>query len=114
MDHVQIISGDSEFSLKGSQIKNFCLDINNAYNTIKNKKFTRSKDENENKFFRRSIYAVSDIKKGDAFGANNIKTLRPSLGLSASYYLKINNKKSPINIKKNVPLSKRLIKLLGL
>lgn len=54
---------DSQFSLKGSQIKNFCIDIYNAYNTIKDKKFTRSKDENENKFFRRSIYAASDIKK---------------------------------------------------
>ena len=31
------------------------------------KKFNRSKNEMENKIFRRSIYAIKNIKKGDIF-----------------------------------------------
>ena len=99
---------DSKFSLNEVDIKSFYEDINNAYHLIKNKKFTRSKTELKNKIFRRSIYAITDIKKGTKFSKKNIRTFRPEIGLSASHYLEILNKKSPQNIKKGQPLSNKL------
>ena len=107
-----INSVDSKFSLRADQIKQFIMKINTAQKITTNKEFIRSKAELKNKIFRRSIFAIKDIKKGEKFTNENIKTFRPNLGLSASFFLKILNKKSPIKIKKKYPLSNNLIKLL--
>ena len=103
---------DSKFSIKGSDIKKFTNDINDAFRINNNKKFSRSFKEMKNIIFRRSIYAITNIKKGDVFSTKNIKTFRPNLGLSASYYLKILNKKAPLNIKKYSSLSKNLKEII--
>ncbi len=100
---------DIEFSLKGDDLKSYVDKIHQAYKLIKSKKTERSKEEKKNKIFRRSIYAINNIKKGDVFTKKNIKTFRPDKGLSASNYLEIINKRSPINISKNFPLPKNLI-----
>tara|TARA_Y100000768_G_scaffold294270_1_gene228121 strand:+ start:66 stop:1103 length:1038 start_codon:yes stop_codon:yes gene_type:complete len=107
-----IISVDSKFSLNGDEISKFRKDINLAHELIKNNNFVRSKDEIKNKIFRRSIFAVKNIKKGEKFLVSNIRTYRPNLGLSANYYLDLINKKSPINLKKNQPLNKNLFRLI--
>ena len=105
-------SVDSKFSLKGNNILKFRKNIDEVYHLTKNSNFVRSDQELQNKIFRRSIYAIKDIKKGEKFSISNIKTFRPNLGLSASYFLEILNKKSPINIKQYKPLSKELLRIL--
>jgi len=95
---------DLEFSMKGKEFKIYNQEINKTYELVKNKKLTRSKNELENNIFRRSIYAIKNIKKGDVFSKKNIKTFRPDKGLSAYYFLDILGKKSPIDVKKNYPL----------
>lgn len=102
-------SVDSKFSLRENEILKFRNHIDEAYQLIKNTNYIRSKDETKNKIFRRSIYAIKNIKKGEKFLTSNIKTFRPNIGLDASYYIDLLNKKSPSNIKKNYPLSKNLL-----
>ena len=101
---------DIDFSLKGNDLRLYIKQIQKTYELVKFKETERSEDEKKNKIFRRSIYAINEIKKGDVLTKKNIKTFRPDKGLSASYYLEIINKKSPFNIKKNFPLPKSLIK----
>jgi sialic acid synthase SpsE len=103
---------DSKFSLKSNEIKKFIKEINDTHNLIKKKDFIRGRQELKNMIFRRSIFSIKNIKKGEKFSTNNIKTFRPNIGLSASFYLKILNKTSPLNIKKNYPLNKNLIRLI--
>ena len=103
---------DSKFSLKSNEIKKFIKEINDTHNLIKKKDFIRGRQELKNIIFRRSIFSIKNIKKGEKFSTNNIKTFRPNIGLSASFYLKILNKTSPLNIKKNYPLNKNLIRLI--
>ena len=92
---------DSKFSLKkGNEILKFRKDINQTYQLVKMLTSVRSKDEIKNKIFRRSVYAIKDIKKGEKFLTSNIKTFRPNSGLDANYYLYLINKKSPLNLKK--------------
>ena len=100
---------DLDFSLKGKEIEVYIKSIKNTYELIKNDNYNRSREELKNKIFRRSIYAVKDIKKGEKFSKKNIKTFRPNIGLSANYFLDLLGKKSPIKIKKNFPLPKSLI-----
>ena len=105
-------SVDSKFSLKENEILKFRNHIDETYQLIKKTSYIRSKNEAKNKIFRRSIYAIKNIKKGEKFLTSNIKTFRPNIGLDASHYIDLLNKKSPSNIKKNHPLSKGLLKKL--
>lgn len=100
---------DLDFSLRGRELKTYSEALIKTFQLICDKNFSRSKNELKNKIFRRSIYAVQDIKKGDILSKKNIKTFRPERGISAGYYLDILNKKSPIHIKKNYPLPKKIL-----
>ncbi len=103
---------DIKFSLKGKQIRKFRENIDLAYSLCGKNFFFRNKSENKSKVFRRSIFSTKNIKKGEKFTLNNIKRIRPGIGLPSSFYENILGKKSPYNINKEEPLKKNLIKLL--
>ena len=84
---------DLDFSLRGKELKTYRESLIKTFQLINDKNFARSKNELKNKIFRRSIYAIQDIKKGDILSKNNIRTFRPEKGILASYYLDILNKK---------------------
>lgn len=101
---------DKEFSLKNIEIRNYKNKLERAFNFIKNKNFFRSKNELKNIYYRRSVYATTDIYPGEVFTKKNIKNLRPNKGLSADKYLCLLGKKSKTFIKKNTPIKQNQIK----
>ena len=88
---------DIAFSLKGKQIKVFKNEMEEINNLMGEYSFKRSKDEIKNLIFRRSIFAIKKIKKGEKLNKNNIRIVRPNIGLEPSKYFKIINKKSNKN-----------------
>ena len=50
---------------------------------------------------RKSLYAKSDIIKGQIFTKNNLCCKRPAIGISAENFYKFLGKKSKFNFKKN-------------
>jgi len=70
----------------------------------------KNKKTQKNKLFRRSIYALKTIQKNEKFTKENIVALRPKLGLCASKYFKILNKKSTKILLKDSPIYETNIK----
>ena len=103
---------DIEFSLKGKKIRQFREAINKTYLLLGNKKFYRNQSEEKSKLYRRSIFVIKNIKKGEKFSKNNIKRIRPGHGLPPIYYEKLLNKKSPFNLFAEDPLKKNILKKL--
>ena len=103
---------DLAFSLKGKEIKEYAQVIKDTSLMMGKKYFFRNKSENQSLQFRRSIYAVSDIKKGEKFTKKNIRVIRPGFGIQPLYFEKLINKRSPFNIKREMPLKKLLLKKL--
>ena len=101
---------DIKFSIKGKEIKKFRDDIDIAAKLFGKKNFYRNKSENLSKIFRRSIFTINDIVKGEKFTKNNIRVIRPGYGLPPKYFNKILNKKSPFNIRKEEPLKFEMLK----
>ena len=66
--------------------------------------FGPTKNEKKSIRFRRSIYAVKDIKKSELFSEENIKVLRPAHGIEPRFYFEIIGKKSTKKIKKFSPI----------
>ena len=54
--------------------------------------------------FRRSIYAVKDIKKGEKLTKDNIQIIRPGFGLSPKYYEQVLSKIASCDIAYGVSL----------
>ena len=100
---------DVEFSLKGKEIRLFRKAIDDTYSLLGKKYFYRSKEEQKNKIYRRSIFAVKNIKEGEKLTTANIKRIRPGNGIEPKYYNTILGKKSPFNIKAGSPIKKNLL-----
>jgi pseudaminic acid synthase len=103
---------DLAFSLKGKEIKDYAQVIKDTSLMMGKKYFFRNKSENQSLQFRRSIYAVSNIKKGEKFTKKNIRVIRPGFGVKPLYFEKLINKKSPFNIKTQKPLKIALLRSL--
>lgn len=80
---------DSEFSLEPHEMTNLVKDTIKAHNAISDESKMRSSSEKENMVFRRSIYFVDDVKKGEKFTKSNIRRIRPGYGLNCSFYPKL-------------------------
>jgi len=103
---------DLSFSLRGKEIKDYVQVIKNTSLMMGKKNFFRNKSESHSLQFRRSIYAVFDIKKGDKFTKKNIRIIRPGFGVQPFYFEKLLNKKSPFNIMAESPINEKVVKKL--
>ena len=90
---------DSVFSL---EIKNFREFVENCRNTKKiigKVYYGPSEREKPSLKYRRSIYVSKKINKGEKITKNNIKIVRPSLGLNIKFYNKILGMRAMKNLK---------------
>jgi pseudaminic acid synthase len=98
---------DSSFSLEPKEFKLLKESLMNIYTCLGKPNYSLKGEEKTNIKFRRSIYAIKDIKKGDMFSKQNIKKIRPGFGLSPQYYSKILNTKAVSNIKEGQKILKK-------
>ena len=101
---------DSAFSMEPDEMKNLVADANIAYQSLGKVFYGPTEAEIPSLKYRRSLYAVKDIKKGERFTPENIRSIRPAIGLSTKMYDKIIGKKAAIDISRGTPLNKNLIK----
>ena len=66
--------------------------------------------EESSTIFRRSLYISNDMKKGDVFTAENLRIVRPGLGLSPKYYDILIGRQVNQDVKKGTSVNWNLIK----
>tara|TARA_X000000950_G_scaffold286970_1_gene397524 strand:+ start:3661 stop:4707 length:1047 start_codon:yes stop_codon:yes gene_type:complete len=103
---------DIAFSIKGKEIKYYAETIKNSYKLLGKNYFYRNKSEKRSLKFRRSIYAVAKIAKGEKFSHSNLRVIRPGYGAEPKFFEKIVGKKSPEIIKKDTAINKKILKKL--
>lgn len=77
---------DADFSLEPDEFKQLCEESRLVSKALGKINYDRSISEQKNKIFRRSIFVVKDIKKGERFSTKNIKVIRPSIGMAPKFY----------------------------
>ena len=75
---------DSSFSVESKELKTLVDDVNNTWKALGNGIIERG-DMRENLVFRRSLYFVKKLKKGDIIDSCCIRRIRPGYGLSPKY-----------------------------
>lgn len=101
---------DAAFSLEPGELKELVKAIRDVEKAIGVPSLKTGKNEMENVIFRKSLFVVKDIKKGEKFTAENIRSIRPGHGLEPKYYRGIIGKKAATNIERGEPLKWKMLK----
>tara|TARA_Y100000816_G_C26068452_1_gene561685 strand:+ start:211 stop:1254 length:1044 start_codon:yes stop_codon:yes gene_type:complete len=101
---------DSKFSLEVEKLKSFKSEIISSYYSRGKIYYGPTKSEMPNLQFRRSIFASQDIKKGEKFTQNNIKVIRPSMGIEPKFLNNLIGRKSLKDIKFANPIKWKYVK----
>ncbi|MEO5572114.1 MAG: pseudaminic acid synthase [Bacteroidia bacterium] len=96
---------DAAFSMEPAEMKLLVDECQKAFFALGKIQTEVQPAEEKNLFFKRSLYVSEDINQGEIFTEENIRSIRPSLGLSTKHYLEVLGKKAKMNIKKGTPLS---------
>ncbi|PHR21835.1 MAG: pseudaminic acid synthase [Sphingopyxis sp.] len=103
-------SVDAAFSVTPEGLRDYVNVINDAWEALGEAKFgAASETEAQSLQFRRSIYVVADIDKGEPFTRENIRCIRPGLGLQTEHFFSVLGKTAAQTIKRGTPLSFDLV-----
>ena len=77
---------DSAFSLSADEFAKLVRSIRDTERALQGVSYGPSPEEEQSMRIRRSLYAVADIRQGEAFTENNVRSIRPAGGLHTRYY----------------------------
>jgi N-acetylneuraminate synthase len=100
---------DAEFSMEPSELKDLVKNVEIASKSMGRASFERKKAEESNIKFRRSIYIVKDMKKGEQLKEDSIRRIRPGFGLPPKYYNQVLGKTLNIDVEKGTALDWSII-----
>ena len=106
----KIETPDSFFSLEPQELKNLVENIRIVEKALGRVYYGLTKEEKKSRAFRRSLFVVEDIIKGEKFTENNVRSIRPNFGLHPKFLYKVIGKRAKRNIRKGTPLSLKLIR----
>ena len=100
---------DAAFSLEPPEILSMVENCNTAWLALGHVNYDRTPSEKANLKFRRSIYATADIAAGETLTKDNIRSIRPGLGLPPKYIDTILGQQSVKAITRGTPISWALL-----
>lgn len=101
---------DAAFSLEPKELETLVKAIREVEQSFGKPTYSVRESEIKNKVFRRSLFVVKDIKKGEKITKDNVRSIRPGYGLETKYYKQVLGKTASKDIEKGTPLSWKLIK----
>jgi N-acetylneuraminate synthase len=103
-------SVDAAFSATPNELRNYVRAINDSWRALGEAKFGPASDaEAQSTQFRRSIYVVANIAEGEPFTRDNIRCIRPGLGLHTRHFNEVLGKTATRAIERGTPLDLALV-----
>jgi len=96
---------DSAFSLEPHEFKAMVDALRIAEKAIGKVHFGLSEKEEASRAFRRSLFVVADMKQGEVFTAQNVRSIRPGNGLHTRHLQDVLGRSAAQGIKRGTPLS---------
>lgn len=101
----EIENPDASFSMTPEEYKAMVRDIRAAEAALGEPAYGASPEEESSTVFRRSVFVVQDIAKGEELTEGNIRIIRPGYGLKPKYYRDILGMRADRDLKRGTPVS---------
>lgn len=100
---------DAAFSLEPAELGQLVRDTRTAWQALGQISYQPSAKEMGARKHRRSLYVTTDVKQGEALTEQNVRAIRPGLGLAPKYLDQILGRRVRCDVKKGTPLGWELI-----
>jgi pseudaminic acid synthase len=100
---------DSTFSLEPEEMRTLVVETERAWQSLGEVRYGPSEAERASLIFRRSIYVAKDLKAGEVLTEENLRCVRPGLGLPPKHYEEILGRKVKREVKRGTPMSWELL-----
>jgi pseudaminic acid synthase len=100
---------DGAFSLEPQEFKAMVEAVRTAEKALGVAHFGSGPREANSLKFRRSLFVVEDIKKGEIFTKQNVRSIRPADGLHPRYLDDVLGKRAACDVERGTPLSWALV-----
>ena len=96
---------DAAFSLEPEELSALVSECRDAYAALGAADYRLLSSEQQSHSFRRSIYVVEDVAAGEVFTAQNVRRIRPGLGLPPKCYDDVLGKRATNDLVRGTALS---------
>lgn len=96
---------DDSFSLEPEDLRVLCQDTKTAWQALGRVNYGLKSSEQGNTKFRRSLYFVKDLQKGDVIDETCIRSVRPGFGIAPKYFDELIGKKLVRDVQENTRTS---------
>jgi pseudaminic acid synthase len=100
---------DGAFSLEPQEFKAMVEAVRTAEKALGSVQFASGPREATSRKFRRSLFVVEDIKKGELFTKQNVRSIRPADGLHPRHFNEVLGKRAASDVERGTPLSWTLV-----
>ena len=101
---------DSSFSMEPAEMAQLVLETERAWQAMGHVNYGATEAEKKSIVFRRSLYIVKDMKAGDVLTNENVRAIRPGLGLATKYLDIVLGKSVREDIKRGTAFSWNFLK----
>jgi N-acetylneuraminate synthase len=95
---------DAHFSLEPAEFRRLCEEVHQAWEAMGAVTFEKQPSEVAHADYRRSLYAVADIRAGEPFTRENVRAIRPGFGLAPKYYDRVLGSLAARDLPRGTPL----------
>ena len=95
---------DSTFSMEPAEMTQLLVETERAWQALGKVSYGPTEGEKKSIQYRRSLYVVEDMKAGDVLTADNMRAIRPGLGLPTKYTEVLIGKTLKKDVSKGSPL----------
>lgn len=106
----EIENPDASFSMTKEEFAQMVKDVRAVERAMGKPTYGMAPSEKNNMVFRRSLFAVEDIKAGEKFNAENIRSIRPGYGIKPKYQQDFLTMVAGKDIKRGEPLNFEAVK----
>jgi len=100
---------DAPFSLEPDEFKAMVKSVREVEKALGEVSYELTEKMKKSREFSRSLFVVKDIKAGEIFTEENVRSIRPGYGLHPKYLKDVLGKKVKKDVKRGTPLSWELI-----
>lgn len=96
---------DCSFSIVPKELSQLCTDALAAWNALGEINYERKPSEGNNIKFRRSLYFVRSVKRGERITAEDIRSIRPGFGAPPKMYDQLIGKRVTCDVSVGTPVT---------